>query len=276
MKKISAVIIDTHPEKKFASLAIKMVQKLSNVGDIFTISDKPFSECGHVNFIQIEPIKSTNEYGKIIFERLPEIITDDHTLIFQWDGFPLNPSKWSEEFLEYDYIGAIWPHEPLTPVGNGGFSLRSRKLINTLKQLNISIDLTNPYEQLEDAIICIHKKDLLEKHGIAFAPKNIAMKFSFESGILNRDVLGFHGPQNFPFFFNEADLIRHSDAITSRISNPRFMMFYLEGCIDQGMTELVHKTLNNYQNKPNLVKTFQYLSAKHPNGRLLKLFHNSL
>lgn len=276
MKKISAVIIDTYEDKTFASLAIKMVKRLPNISDIFTLSDKPFHDCENLNFIQIDKVKSTNEYGKIIFEYLPNIITNDHALIFQWDGFVLNPQNWCEEFLDYDYIGAVWPQHPLTPVGNGGFSLRSKKLINLLKELNISVDLTNPYDQPEDGIICIHKRSLLEKNGARFSPKNIANKFSFESGRLNRDVLGFHGPQNFPFFFNESDLIRYSDAIVSRLSNPIFMIAYLVGCIGQGMHELVRTTLHDFENKPNLFKTFQYLSAEHPNSPLFTTFQKSI
>ncbi|QWD14584.1 hypothetical protein G6702_00745 [Polynucleobacter paneuropaeus] len=67
MKKISAVIIDTYPNKQFASLAIKMTQRLSVVDKIFTFTDVPFKGITGVEFIKIPPLSSNNEYGQIIF-----------------------------------------------------------------------------------------------------------------------------------------------------------------------------------------------------------------
>ena len=40
----------------------------------------------------------------------------------------------SERFLNCDYVGAFWPHHQEFCVGNGGFSLRSRKLICSLPE----------------------------------------------------------------------------------------------------------------------------------------------
>ena len=31
-----------------------------------------------------------------------------HVLLIQWDGFVVNPSAWSDEFLDFDYVGARW------------------------------------------------------------------------------------------------------------------------------------------------------------------------
>ena len=272
MTKISAVIIDTYADKKFASIAIKMVQRLPIVGTIFTLSDIPFQNVSGVEFIQIPPLQSINEYGKIIFERLPEIIEDDHVMVFQWDGFPLKPDQWTDKFLDYDYIGAIWPHRPLTPVGNGGFSIRSRKLLNTLKSLGITVDLNDDHNQPEDEMICIQHKESLEDEGIRFAPADLAAQFSFENGPLNKNTLGFHGPDNFPFFFTEVDLIKYSDNIILRISQPDLMLSYLFNCLKQDMHELLFITLSDFRNKPNLLKTYQFLSTTIPNSPLLHLF----
>ena len=276
MKKISALIIDTYPDKKFPSLAIKMVQRLPIVDRIYTLSDTPFLECSNVEFIEIPPLRSTNEYGKVIFDFLPEIIQDDHVLIFQWDGFPLAPIKWQNNFLDFDYIGAPWPHESFYPVGNGGFSLRSKKLIQTLKELQINIDLSNPYAQPEDVLICIHKRKPLEKNGIKFCDRNIAANFSYEYGPLNKNVLGFHGAHNFPHFFSESDLLRYADSIISRIPDPKFMIPYLNTCRGQNMDKLIQASLFNFYNKPNLFKTFQYLSANAPNDSLFRLLSQYL
>ena len=271
MKKISAVIIDTYEDKKFASIAIKMVQRLPIVGNIYTFSDQPFNEIKGLQFIEIPPLASNNEYGKIVFDILPEIIADEHVLIFQWDGFPINPNNWNTEFLNYDYIGAPngnW-------VGNGGFSIRSKKLLNTLKELNITIDATNPFDQPEDKIICTHKRLLLESYGIKYAPLDIASSFSYEIGPLNKNTLGFHSSFNFPFFLRESDLMNNADNIVSRISQPIIMGHYLNNCATKNMFSLLRLTLNNFHSKPNLLKTFQYLSATSPNNPILNLFKPS-
>ena len=268
---ISAVIIDTYPDKKFASLAIKMVQRIPFIENIITLSDAPFCEVENVKFIHIPPVRSNNEYGQVIFEQLPEIVTDEHVLIFQWDGFPINPNKWKNEFLNYDYIGAPagnW-------MGNGGFSLRSKKLLHKLRDLNITVDPSNPYDQPEDLIICTHKRSLLESNCIKFAPINIAAQFSFEAGLTNKNVFGFHAPFNFPIFFNESDLIKYADNIIPRISQPTSMILYLNSCLQHNMHELLRISLSHYQNKPNLLKVLHYLLATNPNSPLLKLFADS-
>jgi len=60
-------------------------------------------------------------------------IDTQFTLVTQWDGYVINAEAWTEEFLDYDYIGARWIGDvvkaagspPEYNVGNGGFSLRS-------------------------------------------------------------------------------------------------------------------------------------------------------
>lgn len=165
MVKISAVIIDTYPDKKMSNIAIKMVQRLENLETIQVFSDEQPDTNEKINFIKIDPFSTANEYGHILFTQVPALIKTSHFLVFQWDGFPLNPPSWSDEFLKYDYIGApkgSW-------VGNGGFSLRSVRLANKINELGIKINLQNPYDQLEDQYICTHYRSLLEQHDIQFA-----------------------------------------------------------------------------------------------------------
>jgi hypothetical protein len=98
-------------------------------------------------------------------------IETTHLLNIQWDGFVVRPSAWDPEFLKYDYIGAPWkvhPHHHWPPfpdvtennrVGNGGFSLRSKKLMEFM-----SIRFNNllkgkkyhdpKYYHPEDCLIC--------------------------------------------------------------------------------------------------------------------------
>ena len=65
-----------------------------------------------------------------MLQELHDHISTAHALCIQWDGYVLNAQAWDASFLDYDYIGSVWPqfgdgHR----VGNGGFSLRSKRLL---------------------------------------------------------------------------------------------------------------------------------------------------
>lgn len=155
------------------------------------------------------PITNNTEYSMFILEKLGWWFRTKHCLLVQWDGFVINPAAWTDEFLEYDYIGAPWKHSlgiksyPQHPmvtkdniVGNGGFSLRSSKLCyhvaekyNELYDPCISDDIFYP----EDNFICLSQRDWLIGKGMKFAPVEVAERFSVENE-LYKGSLGFHGP----------------------------------------------------------------------------------
>jgi hypothetical protein len=161
---------------------------------------------------QIEPINSTEGYSHFILSELPKFVKTDHCLVIQNDGYILNPTHWDEEFLKFDYIGAPWPAAlPLvnkqgqpasamnlakTRVGNGGFSLRSKKLMDLCSMIDIqSLKLPT---QSEDLVICHFYHEWFASQGIQFAPINVAAKFSIECQVPEckrelRQTFGFHG-----------------------------------------------------------------------------------
>jgi hypothetical protein len=84
------------------------------------------------------------DINRICLRLLPRVVATDFNLTVQPDGFAINPQAWDDRFWEYDYIGAPWPwmwgggpYWPGPIVGNGGFSLRSRKLYRALLDLDI-------------------------------------------------------------------------------------------------------------------------------------------
>jgi hypothetical protein len=58
----------------------------------------------------IEKINSIKEWCRFILFDLHNFIETDFILLIHWDGFVINPEKWSKEFLRYDYIGSPWPN----------------------------------------------------------------------------------------------------------------------------------------------------------------------
>ena len=95
---------------------------------VLFISDKQCDIPSNWDFHQIPTFKNGNDYNQFILKDLNSHITTDFVLVIQYDGFVINPHKWDIKFSEYDYIGAPWPWAKDYQVGNGGFSLRSKKL----------------------------------------------------------------------------------------------------------------------------------------------------
>ena len=107
----------------------------------------------------------------------------------------LSGDYFSEFFLNYDYIGAPWPHHQDFNVGNGGFSMRSAKLIHAVQHFFLPDDLNSA----EDVVICRYLRARLEdKIALKFASKSVAEKFSFEMAQVSHQTFGFHGLFNLP------------------------------------------------------------------------------
>ncbi len=167
-----------------------------------------------IEVVNIAPIRSKREYSHFLVKQLPAHVHTPHVLVMQWDGFVTRPEAWDPRFLEYDYIGAPWPAD-LSPVavGNGGFSLRSRKLLDAL------LDPSFPEAQIvhEDQAICVHFRERLERDfGIRFAPADLAARFSHETTHTGGATFGFHGPQNLWQYWNEAEIEQFLRTVSRR------------------------------------------------------------
>lgn len=161
-------------------------------------------DAGPVETVIIDPIQSLDDYALFVMKRLLPYIDTDYVLLIQWDGYVVDPGAWSDQFLLYDYIGARWPHEAFNipadhTVGNGGFSLRSKVLLQALQDPRVIA--ADP----EDRAICLtHRRYLEEQYGIAFAPNAIAERFSFEHIEPTTPTFGFHGQINITRFVDDA------------------------------------------------------------------------
>ncbi len=153
-----------------------------------------------VHTVVIPPIRSFAEYSRFMLKDLLRHVETEYVLVAQWDGYVVNPQAWSPEFLLFDYIGARWdqasrPQQDQQDVGNGGFSLRSRALLQALQ--DPAIEPSHP----EDAAICrIYRRYLEDRHGIVFAPAEVADRFSFEHIEQPTLPFGFHGVTNLARF----------------------------------------------------------------------------
>ena len=208
---------------------IETLKDKVDVTKVYWFSDIPFpGNCIHpVVWVKIPKFTDwQKQYAFITLKLCPAICTEDFNLIIHSDGYAVNADAWTDEFLEYDYIGATWDDGV---VGNGGFCLRSRKLYDAIISKDIphdtesygDIDMKNIHTLQdgvpkipEDVIICRIWKDVLEKEdNIKFAPYEIADRWSVENpsiispwtGQPNMWLgksLGFHGRMGIRYFYN--------------------------------------------------------------------------
>jgi len=161
-----------------------------------------------LEIVKISPLNSLKAYSDFIIYQLHKHVNSLHVMIVQWDGFIINPSHWDNRFLEYDYIGA--PFIPRSndwgysrdrqgrffSVGNGGFSIRSKKLLEAPSMLGLLDEprLTNNHE---DGFFCVLHRATLVDQGFRWAPTEWAFRFAIESPLELRDLLlpafGIHG-----------------------------------------------------------------------------------
>ena len=180
-------------------------------------SSVPKQKYSDIEYVSIPPLNSVDMYNQMIFQDLHKYFETSHCLIVQADSFVVNSDLWKKEFLEYDYIGGPWPDKiqvnpnlllnlEKNPVGNGGFSLRSRKLVETTAKINF-VSLNFPMKA-EDVVICHFLYQEMIDNGIRFAPPKLAAQFSMENvdhlyGQNVNTVFGFHGKHLRDYFMKK-------------------------------------------------------------------------
>lgn len=156
-----------------------------------------------INWRRIGRLESRADYSRFMLRELADFVTTSHALCVQWDGFVLNGAAWDPHFLDFDYIGAVWPQfDDGHNVGNGGFSLRSRRLLEVCKEL--------PFQgfESEDVVIGRTYRSRLEDCGIRFAPESVARRFAYERTQPTGREFGFHGAFNMVEHVSPKDALR--------------------------------------------------------------------
>lgn len=209
MSSLSLAIIDTvnpHDAIKVLNHCIEISMPYIHFATVILFSDSlpeniDDKYTNHIRYINIPKITSSQDYSKFCIRNLDENIWDDYVLLVQRDGFILNPQLWDTgRFTKYDYIGSPWPADycndvnlneaakkNFNRVGNGGFSLRSKKLLTACRWCPFDDIIT------EDAYICNNHRDWFEEKGIKFAPLDVAEKFSQDPLVNPYSTFGFHG-----------------------------------------------------------------------------------
>jgi hypothetical protein len=200
LSNVTLLCVETR-EPKLAHWAIDHCLSNAQFAKVVLITnlDRVNTKRADIEYVQAPPIRTTKDYSELLLTGLNQYIEGTHVLVIQWDSFITHPQLWSDEFLQYDYIGPVWPHHPETPVGNGGFSLRSMRLLNIIQQPGFI------KKHPEDYCICADNKGYLERYDIKIAPVNIAEQFAVERTAWH-PAFGFHGFFNFGRVLNDVEL----------------------------------------------------------------------
>ncbi len=189
----------------------------------------------NVDVVAIGDIASRDAYSQFVLKSLVSYIGTPHALLVQWDGYVVNPAAWDPAFLDCDYIGAKWFWaEAGKRVGNGGFSLRSRKLLDALQDPRIQV-VDN-----EDVTIGRAFRSLLEsEHGIRFADEALAERFSFEAAYPIGKPFGFHGLFNFCRTVPPAEIAALAPGFSDAIARSPQLAQLARNCSALGMWHAV-------------------------------------
>ena len=227
-----------------SQFAVKKTVGVVPATDVLFLSDQiPTDYDGKYKFIQIpgyqSDVESIKNYVDFMVKGAADVIDTEFMLIVQHDGMATNKHYWTDEFFEYDYIGPLallnspaatdggkysYANHNIHPDakgwynGNGGFSLRSKKLLKAIAsddRIQGNIHMVNTHDvtkrgtiHAEDVSICLVNKKILERdHGIKFAPFDVCMRFGGDDVVTFGDSLGFHGTHQYPYFLSQDECI---------------------------------------------------------------------
>lgn len=187
----------------------------------------------HIEAVDIGPIRSSAEYSRWILASLLEHVQTSHVLVTQWDGFVCDPSAWDDAFLDADYLGAPWGKAPQGfLVGNGGFSLRSRRLLECLQAPAARALWHHP----EDVCIGQTLRPLLEaEFGIRFGSLDMARRFACENEPPPGPCFGFHGVFNLHRALDSSALCGMVQQLPAGFANSRDGFKWARALLQAGM-----------------------------------------
>ncbi len=216
---VSLLCVETR-RPHLAVLAMERCLRGIDFGECLLLSPLPVAPHPRIRHVAIPGFDGIAGYSEFMVRRLGGYFSRGHALVVQWDGFVTDPTRWDPRFLDCDYIGAPWPG-PAGGVGNGGFSLRSRRLVDALARIDV------PAPHPEDVAICVRHRGELERQGVRFAPPALARRFSWEAVEPETPAFGFHGFFNFHRALAEDELVdylrRCDDALLQSVPARRLL-----------------------------------------------------
>lgn len=217
---ITLVSVTGLPDARGAALALAhSLERMPGARALLCSPQAPHEMPRGISHLSIAPL-NYHEYSWFMLFALWRVVSTEFALVVQEDGWLLDTANWDDAFLDHDYVGApihlarIETNEGVTwgrrfnwtvpegqtarsiaPVLNGGFSLRSQRLMRALvDRPHIRVEVPPPdvfaasplrmqwaNDALqEDVQLSAVLRPALEAEGIRFAPLELARRFSIE------------------------------------------------------------------------------------------------
>lgn len=147
-----------------ANRAINVLEHCKKMADFGAVKLLTSIPVQYEHRIKIMPLNTLIVYSIFMLTKVNQYIETEHVLVVQRDGWILNPQSFKPEWLELDYIAPLFVQYDF--VGSGGFSLRSKRLMDnvtasmpewdgTQKQAD---EIQKTLSYYEDGEICLTKK----------------------------------------------------------------------------------------------------------------------
>ncbi len=205
---VTLVMVESLPgHHQLARLAVQDCLDAADFGDVLIMADQfnelRFPGAKHV-LVQNWPEKIG--YSRCLWFQMPLYVKTEHVMIIQWDSWITHPQLWKPEFLDYDYIGSPWKFKELN-VGNSGFSLRSKRLMDCIIKNKERFPLNTDSEDY--MLSRIYQPTLKKYFGFEWAPEDLAFQFAVETNTPKgwRNSFGFHGIFAWPYMLEKDRLI---------------------------------------------------------------------
>jgi hypothetical protein len=117
-------------------------KKMCDFGDVKFLTSIPTD---YEHAVKIRPLNSLLAYSIFMLSKMHQYFDTPSLMIVQRDGWILNPESWDNEWLELDFIGGIFMQ--MNRVGSGGFSLRSKKIMQDVSRTIPEWDWTQKHAE---------------------------------------------------------------------------------------------------------------------------------
>lgn len=167
---------------------------------------------------------STRSYSEFVYLHLNEYVDTDYVMICQWDSWIIDPRRFTKAFFDFDYVGSpcCWngyqnPRH-VTRGGNGGFSLRSKRLLewSVGHEWIFRLFENDEIYGYEDYMYSVMLIDVLRNEGFSVSDREISARWGVQGGathmVEDANGLACFGQHQwksrlplFPAFFEEVD-----------------------------------------------------------------------
>lgn len=177
----------------------------ADFGEVLIFTDKPeLLPVPGARYVSVPDFPNKKLAGEFYYGKAMAWVETDYALMLEWDAGIFDATKWRPEFFDYDYIGAPWQTTDQLKVGNGGFTLMSKKLghfaCENLARFPVDTDWN----------FCRIQRRHYEDAGFKWPSAQLASFFAWELGQRNAQHFGYHGAFNWPVLLPRDEIIERA------------------------------------------------------------------